>query len=377
MKTNTLELLRCVKGTNKGSCSGMLQVNNIAMPAVYATGDSNELLEGLLQCQKCQTQYPVLAGVAIIVPQLLTHLRDNYATILQLTMDLGGIGARMRAWMSEKKIYWDRTKSSESQRYSGAARLNVYLGAHYDDLSACLPPEHPLNKILQTIYPQDLYMSLMDMAGPHLLTEGIALDVGCNVGRLALELSRRCRFVYGVDLAFGAVLAARRLLLGQPEPLKTYEFVRNGLNMETRPLEVEGRQNVDLLVASALALPFESGAFDTVSSSNLIDVTPNPRGVIQSKEKILRIGGVLLTTDPYWWNIDDAPLERWVGGYGGVESAQAMRELLTELGFEIVAEEDMVPWILRYHDRQVTLHFNHNLVARKLNKIIQRQIDHE
>jgi len=50
--------------------------------------------------------------------------------------------------------------------------------------------------------------------------------------------------------------------------------------------------------------------------------------------------------------------------------------LLAELGFEIVAEEDMVPWILRYHDRQVSLHFNHNLVARKLNNLVQRQIDH-
>jgi SAM-dependent methyltransferase len=300
------------------------------------------------------------------MPQLRTHLRDNYAAILQLSIELGGLGSPMQQWMSQQKACWDRAKSQGPQRYSGATRLSVYLGAHYGDLLSGLTPDHPLAKVVQAIYPQDLYSAFMDLAIPHLPSDGVALDVGCNVGRLTWELAGRCKCVYGVDVAFGAVLTARRLFTGQPKPLATYKLVRDGLNIEDRPLNVEPRSNVDLVVASGLVLPFARETFDVVGSANLIDVTPAPGEILRAKTQVLRSQGIMLTTDPYWWGIDGAPLEKWLGGYDGIKSEQAVRQMLVDLGFEIVAEQDTMPWILRYHDRRISLHFNHSLVARKI-----------
>jgi SAM-dependent methyltransferase len=56
---------------------------------------------------------------------------------------------------------------------------------------------------------------LMPLADRHKLTLGVALEIGCGVGRLALPLSRHFISVLGVDLAEGMVsqaasLAARR-----------------------------------------------------------------------------------------------------------------------------------------------------------------------
>ncbi|RME33419.1 MAG: methyltransferase domain-containing protein [Thermoflexia bacterium] len=103
----------------------------------------------------------------------------------------------------------------------------------------------------------------------------LVLDVGCGTARLARALFFQPRFrgrVVGVDLS-------RRMLARAVQ--------------ETGPWA----DRVTFIRRDARSLPFPNDTFDAVASLEMLEFTPDPRGVVRELVRVLRPGGILLVSN--------------------------------------------------------------------------------
>ena len=107
-------------------------------------------------------------------------------------------------------------------------------------------------------------------------TDPLVLDVATGTGRLPLALCHHARFdgyVIGVD-------ASRKMLDVAAHKIATEHF----------------DDYVALVWHDAVALPFEDNAFDVVTSLEALEFMPDPAAVLREICRVLRPGGLLLTT---------------------------------------------------------------------------------
>lgn len=100
------------------------------------------------------------------------------------------------------------------------------------------------------------------------------LEVGCGDGYLTWRLAEAGCFVTGTDIADARLeqARARTSLAGTPPTL-----VR----------------------AAAEELPFESGSFDCVVCSEVLEHLPNPQSAVAEAARVLKTGGAYIVTVPY------------------------------------------------------------------------------
>ncbi len=350
MRAQSLADLRCPR------CSAALSPSEDQIELVF--GRLDEIREGLLVCNSCEEHYPVIAGVAILVENPLTYLAMNYAAIVK----------EAGKWLSTSFSRYLESKSLDllsedttSVSVGWRRDYSPYIFAHYERLETA-PNSEALRRTMAVPY-GDWYSEFLAMASRHMNTGDKFLDIGSNVGGLVHRAAPRFKLAYGVDLSFSAVLLARQLVLGEPEPLGSYRLQREGARYESRDLKIATRTNAEFVVASVAGLPFPQNNFDLVTCANLIDIVPRPDQLTQAVHAVIRPNGFFLTTDPYFWHLGTASLESWAGGRNNETSADAMRKLVSEQ-FVVVDERDMVPWLLRYYDRYCQLFFNHHILAK-------------
>lgn len=189
---------------------------------------------------------------------------------------------------------------------------------------------------------------LLDLSGAETNTR--ALDVGCAVGRSSFELARHCREVTGIDSSRAFVAVATKI---GKEREAAYELTIEGERTASAVARLP--QGVDpsrvlFEVGDAMALREDLGSFDVVLAANLLCRLPDPRKFLARLPALVRPGGQLLLTTPFTWLEDYTPREHWIGGRGGVSSAQALTDLLSP-HFELHAEKDL-PFLIREHSRK-------------------------
>lgn len=110
--------------------------------------------------------------------------------------------------------------------------------------------------------------------------QGRALDLGCAVGRTALELAGYFEETVGLDYSKAFIDSAKQVL-------------------SERHSELQGK--LSFVVGDACNLDKSLGKFSLIFGGNLIDRLPDPAAFVSAVAEFLLPGGLLILTSPYSW----------------------------------------------------------------------------
>jgi SAM-dependent methyltransferase/uncharacterized protein YbaR (Trm112 family) len=325
----------------------LCRVATLAVTHVAREAD-DDLLEGILGCTSpdCQREYPIVDGIPVIVAAIRGWLAANPLQVLQRD-DLSP---------SLESLFGD-VLGPGSPYDTLRHQVGIYAANHYESDSATQFIDRAIN------------LSGRRALSPAVLPVAPAIDIGCSVGGTTFAFAERVgRLTVGVDLNFAMLRVASRALR---EGHVRYARRSVGLVHERREVTIElpARDLVDFWCCDAAALPFADGTFSTASALNIIDCVAAPQDVVAECARVLQHGGEAFVSTPYDWTPTATPVEQWLGGHsqrgpdrGAAEPA--LRALLSR-HFEIVAEEENVPWRLRLHDRSAIDYLVHLIIARR------------
>jgi SAM-dependent methyltransferase/uncharacterized protein YbaR (Trm112 family) len=222
-----------------------------------------DVIEGRLTCSDCGRAYSIQKGIAVILPEKSLSILSN------------GTG------------------------YNSKGMLSAYLWSHFCDFFND-PDATDAYRIWSAYFKG---------------TNGYALDIGCAVGRLSFEMSKTYSHVIGIDTSRTFIEKARELLINRK---LDFDLVIEGHLAERRSCDLDDQWNYDnmeFMVADALALPFPKSLFSTVSSVNILEKVPDPLLHLAEANRVLRgKDSMFLFSDPFSWDESVMDSELWLGG---------------------------------------------------------------
>ncbi len=303
MKERLVDLLICP------SCLPL----EAALKCRISEKDGEDILSGSLYCPKCNNNYTIQDGVAVILPV-----------------------------SSEADLRFP-------SKYENSLTLSSYLWAHYADILKDMDAAAAYNE----------WSALLSD------DSGISLDAGCSVGRFTFEMSRKSDFAVGIDNSRAFIKTARKLMInGQME----FSIPEEGLLREQRIIklpETFDSAKVEFVVGDAQRLPFRMNFFSSLASLNLLDKIPSPLAHLKEMNRAAGERNTqFLISDPFSWSSDVAKQEDWLGGisegaYAG-KGIDNIRSLLTTGGEGFLPEwkvekQDHIWWKIRNHKNHFEL----------------------
>ncbi len=268
-----------------------------------------EIHSGKLSCDQCSSEYRIIDGIAVFTTT-----------------------------GSDLKYLEDTDRSVES-----------WICTHFCDVLTMQLPETKLRENDLTGFfakqkEDRYYADLVDLLLPHLTPDSVFLDMGCAVGRLALELGLKVKCAYGVDPSPSCIRAARDILTSG----------KLSLSLGDASVPELSSSRSEFLIGDDTSLPFAKGTFDCVCCSSVIDRVPDANVFLTRVDAMVRKGGLLVITDPFDWNPEYSKEEVWLGhGAFGTKNGReedALAELLQRYGYERI-EEKNIPWRTFSHKR--------------------------
>lgn len=294
----------------------------------------------LLVCE-CGRRYPIIDEVPIVMANPAGYLRSEIATIVE--RDLSPEVAALLVADGPDEAPYARLLE----------HLSIYMDAHWGDRAQ--PPE---GFAAQSVIERLARLPRVELA----------VELGCNVGRIVAELAVNADRVVGVDINFGAVRRARHMLDGA-----TVAYGRRMIGRHYQRAEVAARDRAvgkarrQLVCGDALDPPLIQGMFDRVVALNVLDSVRQPRQLLSVVDGLCAPHGELILSSPYTWQstvMEDH--ERIGGAEPAIDVATILREG-TELGARYRIEDEAdVPWTLRRDARSTVSYRVHYLRARKL-----------
>lgn len=295
----------------------------------------------------CGRRYPVVAGVPIVMADPSGYLRAEAATVVE---------RELPAEVVELLVAGGPDDAPYPRLIE---HLSIYLDAHWGD-RAEPPPDGPGAGF-------GLAAVVAKIAERAAHRVDLAVELGCSTGRIVAELAAGADAVCGVDLSFGAVLRARRLLDGE-----RVEYARRMIGRSYAAATIAAGDRAvptarrQLVCGDALDPPLVPGVFGRVVALNLLDSVASPRQLLAVLDGLCRPGGEIIVSSPYAWQSSVmADGER----LGGRDPAGALVALLR--GGELAAryeieDEAELPWTLRRDARSAASYSIHYLRARKM-----------
>jgi putative 4-mercaptohistidine N1-methyltranferase len=178
------------------------------------------------------------------------------------------------------------------------------------------------------------------------------LDVGCSVGRSALEFARFFSHVDAIDFSARFIQSGVRLQQGDEVlyeiPTEGELTVGRAISLDRIGLADVGHR-VNFMQGDACNLKDLFTDYDLVFAGNLVDRLYDPALFLDTIAGRLRPDGMLVITSPYTWLEEYTQKAKWVGGrreageplttFAGLSRAFAGR-------FELLHRQD-VPFVIR------------------------------
>jgi SAM-dependent methyltransferase/uncharacterized protein YbaR (Trm112 family) len=350
----------CRRRTERGR-----ELFTLSLCEVVESDPQGEVEAGLLGCDNpaCQKRYPIIAGIPILLPPAPAAISATTGVALPgVGGTVSGQLAALAALPPEIAALLAVDGPDDAALPRLLEHLSIYLDAHWGD-RATPPPAGPAagwggRQILGAIAAR---------AGAKVER---AVELGCSVGRGLLELARGAELVVGVDLHLGALLAARRLLRGEP-----LRYARRVIGRHYAPARIEPPpglgQRVALLCGDALDPPLVPQDFARVAACNLLDSVQSPAGLLSVMDGLCEPGGEILLMSPYAWQSGVVGETERIGG---ADPGAVLRAMLASGGIGLFAgleapytlEEDReLLWELRRDSRSAHSYLVHYLRGRK------------
>ncbi len=227
MKEFSLDYLRCIK------CDSKLELD------VFKK--NREIEEGLLECKKCKSLYPIIEKIPIIW--------DDFPNYISNRRMLGGklvnsVSNKMKKFI--KNSLTRNIKNLEDRTILEQRWTNIYQNSKRSRFYSTIKGE--LGK---------------------LSTSQLVLEYGCSIGIMGSFLADSNQTVFGIDRSFSAIKIAIK----------------------------ESKENLDYFVADSLSPIFGKTKFDLILALNLLELIEPVDFLKQIASQIQK--GNLLITDPY------------------------------------------------------------------------------
>ena len=301
----------------------------------------------VLVCE-CGRRYPVIAGVPIVMADPSGYLRAEAATVVERDLP---------AEVVELIVAGGPDDASYPRLVE---HLSIYLDAHWGD-RAEPPPDGPgagfgIGAMVERIAARAAHRV------------ELAVELGCSTGRIVAELAAGADRVCGLDLSFGAVRRARRLLDGE-----RVEYPRRMIGRRYAPAAVAaGDRAVPadrrlLVCGDALDPPLVPGVFGRVVALNLLDSVASPRQLLAVLDGLCQPGGEIIVSSPYAWQSSVmAEHERLAAADPAAELAALLRAGTGLAASYAIEDEADLPWTLRRDARACASYSIHYVRARKM-----------
>lgn len=325
------------------------ELHTLSLAQTFRSDERGFAIEGVLQCDNiaCRRRYAIVDGVPLVVPDTAAFLRGQLAQVVE-----GELAPELEALLAE-------AGPDEEAWPHQVEHLSIYLDAHWGDRSTPKPDgPNPSGRFGMAAIAE----KIRERASAPV---DRAVELGCSVGRGLAELQAGAKVAVGVELNFGALRRARRLLAGRAVawPRKI-----TGRHYRTATAHAGDRAAPDagLVCGDALDPPLVPQTFDRVCAFNLIDSVRSPPQLLSVLDGLLKPGGELLLSSPYTWQSGIVAEDERLGGDDPAgEVARRLRDgVELEARYEIEDEAELT-WWLRRDARAGQAYALHYLRARK------------
>jgi ubiquinone/menaquinone biosynthesis C-methylase UbiE len=201
------------------------------------------------------------------------------------------------------------------------------------------------------------YQTMLGLSEPYLTRDNLVLDLGCALGRLSAEYSKRVKHVIGLDYSDVMVRTAKKIVTSEKTERIRIPIRITGNDYANAYIEGLDIPNCDFIVADAESLPFSDRLFDFIAGVNLLDRTRSPKKAISEMARVLKPRGRLLITCPYDWRREFTPDEN--------EWTRNMKTLFDDQGWKVLNDADGIPSYTKMHERAFSITITHALVLAK------------